>query len=275
MVARPSPYPGAQAVSRAVAVLKTFTDDQPRLTLAAIARATRLNRATAYRLLAALEKEGLVARASGGDNYQLGPEAIALGSRALRSNDLRLVSRPELEALAHATHETATLEVLVERDILILDEVISPNLVGGTPFVGTRWPAHATSTGKAILAGRPEREREQFLGAQRSLPRFTAHTHTTLAGFRRELARVRARGYATVHEELEIGYAAVAAAVLNAEGLAVGALCVGGPAARLTPARLAELAPAVRQAARRVSGRLGYRAADEAAATSSPPHRSA
>lgn len=274
MAARPSPYPGAQAVSRAVAVLKAFTDRQPRLTLAEITRATRLNRATAYRLLAALEQEGLVARESGGDNYHLGPEAIVLGSRALRSNDLRPVSRPELEALAQAIHETATLEVLIKRDILILDEVVSPNLVGGTPFVGTRWPAHATSTGKAILAGRPGRELEQFLGAQRSLPRFTAHTHTTLAGFRRELARVRARGYATVHEELEIGYAAVAAAVLNCDGQAVGALCVGGPAARLTPARLAEIAPVVRQAARRVSERLGYRAAD-AAATSPKTRRSA
>ena len=81
MSTRPSPYPGAQAVSRAVAVLKAFTDARPHLTLAEVARATRLNRATAYRLLAALEHEGLIARASD-DGYHLGSEAIVLGGCA-------------------------------------------------------------------------------------------------------------------------------------------------------------------------------------------------
>ncbi|MGQ0603238.1 MAG: helix-turn-helix domain-containing protein, partial [Anaerolineales bacterium] len=88
MTARVSPYPGAQAVSRAVAVLKAFTDSQPKMTLADITRATRLNKATAYRLLAALEKEGLITREGGSEAYRLGPEAIALGGRALRANDL-------------------------------------------------------------------------------------------------------------------------------------------------------------------------------------------
>jgi DNA-binding IclR family transcriptional regulator len=256
MAPRVSPYPGAQAVSRAVAVLKAFTDGQPKMTLADITRATRLNKATAYRLLAALEKEGLIAR-DGGEAYRLGPEAIALGGRALRANDLRSAARAELEALAHATRETATLETLVGRDMLIVDEVISPNLVGGTPFVGTRWPAHATSTGKALLAHLPTAELNSFL--RRALPRITAHTLHTAERLRRELGRVRAAGFATVREELEVGYAAAGAAIFNHDGRVVGALSVGGPAARLTEARLAEVGPRVAEAAERVSIQLGHR----------------
>ena len=255
MAARLSPYPGAQAVSRAVAVLKAFTDAQPKMTLADITRATRLNKATAYRLLAALEKEGLVAR-NGGESYHLGPEAIALGGRALRANDLRTAARAELEALAHLTRETATLETLVGRDMLIVDEVISPNLVGGTPFVGTRWPAHATSTGKAVLAHLPTPELNAFL--RRALPRFTEHTHTSAERLRRELTRVRELGFATIREELEVGYAAAGAAIFNYEGRVAGALSVGGPAARLTEARLSEIGPRVAEAAERVSVKLGY-----------------
>lgn len=253
-----APYPGAQAVSRAVAVLKAFTDARPRLTLAEITRATRLNRATAHRLLSALEKEGLVARDA--EAYRLGPEVIALGGRALRSNDLRVAGRAELAALAQATRETATLEIIVKRDMLIVDEVISPNLVGGTPFVGTRWPAHATSTGKAVLAHLPAGDLGAFL--RRPLPRFTEHTITSGDKLRRELARIRTLGYATVRDELEIGYAAVAAPVFSHEGRAVAALCVGGPAARLTPERLAEIAPLVQQAAERTSQRLGFSQSD-------------
>ncbi|MDW8328257.1 MAG: helix-turn-helix domain-containing protein, partial [Anaerolineales bacterium] len=89
MNTRLSPYPGAQAVSRAIAVLKAFTDTHPRLSLAEITRATRLNKATAYRLVAALEREGLIAREENGEAYRLGPEAIALGARALRASNLR------------------------------------------------------------------------------------------------------------------------------------------------------------------------------------------
>ncbi|MBL8057564.1 MAG: IclR family transcriptional regulator [Anaerolineales bacterium] len=254
---RTTPYPGAQAVGRAVSVLKSFTDARPRLTLAEISRATRLNRATAYRLVAALEKEGLIMRAAGEEAYQLGPEAIVLGGRALRANDLRPASRPELEALAHATHETATLEVLAERDVLIVDEVVSPHLVAGAPSLGTRWPAHATSTGKALLAFLPLAESEAFL--RRPLPGFTARTLTAPAALRAALAEIRARGWATVCDELEVGYAAAAAVILNHEGRPAAALCVGGPTQRLGPERLAEIGPLVQAAARRVSDRIGYR----------------
>jgi DNA-binding IclR family transcriptional regulator len=256
MSQRTSPYPGAQAVSRAIAVLKAFSDAQPRLTLAEITRRTRLNRATAYRLLSALEKEGLVTREAGAEAYQLGPQAIVLGSRALRATSLRPAGGPELEALAQATHETASLEILTGRDILILDEVLSANLVGGAPSLGTRWPAHATSTGKALLAFASEAEVSAFL--RRALPAFTPHTLATPEALRAALARVRKQGFATVADELEIGYSAVAAPVFNHLGQAAAALCVGGPTLRLTPKRLAEIAPLVRQAARRVSERLGY-----------------
>src|SRR5262245_12218403 len=107
------PYPGTQAVRRAVALLKAFTDEQPEWGLTELARALKLNKTTAYRLLTALEKEGFVAR-SPADAYRLGPEAIALGGRALRSNDLRSVSHAELEWLAQITKETATLEVFAD-----------------------------------------------------------------------------------------------------------------------------------------------------------------
>ncbi len=256
MAARSAPYPGAQAVSRAIAVLKTFTDLQPRLTLAEISRGTRLNRATAHRLAAALEQEGLLVREAGGEAYRLGPEAIVLGSRALRANPLRQISRPELESLAHATRETASLEVLVDREMLIVDEVLSPGLVAGAPAVGTRWAAHATSTGKAVLAFGPEAAVTAYL--RRALPVFTSETIAAADAFRQTLAAVRARGYATVRDELELGYAAVAAPVLDHEGRPAGALCVGGPSVRLTPDRLAEIAPLVRRSAEQLARQLGF-----------------
>src|SRR5215212_9367759 len=109
-----SHHPGTQTIARAIAILKCFTDAQPQLSLADIVQATRLNKATAYRMLTALEKEGLIARLGDGEAYRLGSEAIALGGRALRATSLHGVSQRELEALAQATGETATLETLID-----------------------------------------------------------------------------------------------------------------------------------------------------------------
>lgn len=255
------PYAGTQAPLRAVRLLKAFTAEQPRRGLLDLAKAVGLNKTTAYRLLTALESEGMVERADGG--YGLGPELLALGARALGASELRQASRPELQALAAATRETATLEVLVGREALILDEVAGTHRVGTMPSVGTRWPAHAASTGKAILAFLPEDEQAAFLRGR--LAALTSRTITEPGAFRRELARVSGRGWSLNAEELEEGFVAVGAPVRSGDGRVTAAISVGGPRARLLPERVAELARLVPAAAARISERLG--------ATRVPPPR--
>ena len=172
-------HPGAQTIARAVAILKCFTDTQPQLSLAEVVQATSLNKATAYRMLAALEKEGLITRLGDGEAYRLGSEAIALGGRALRATTLHGASLHELEALAQATGETATVETLIDDHMFILNEVMSARLLGAMPSIGTRWALHATSTGKAMLAHLPAAELQRLLA--RPLARFTVHTLATAA----------------------------------------------------------------------------------------------
>jgi DNA-binding IclR family transcriptional regulator len=258
------PYAGTQSVRRAIALLKVFSDDRPDWGLTEIAREARLNKTTAYRLLTALEAEGMVARSSEGESWRLGAGAIALGALALRANDLVSVARPELEALVRETGETATLEILIGSEILILDGVEGPSLVGASTEIGTRWPAHATSTGKVLLADqRARRKRPRGNGASRGgrrrLRGFTERTITDPARLDRELSRAIDRGWATAIEELEEGYVAVGAPVRDHDGRAVAAISVGGPAGRLTKERLAELGPRVVRAANRVSRSIGGR----------------
>lgn len=250
------PYSGTQAVQRAVALLKLFSDGKPEWGLTELARASGLNKTTVYRLLTALASEGLVARTHPHEAYRLGPEAIALGARALRSNDLRTVSRDALLELARQSDETATLEVLVESDVLIVDEVHSRKWLHASPSVGTRWPAHATSTGKVLLAHLSDAERRSRLRLPLSQP--ARRTITTLSVLRDELARVRAQGYATAVGELEDGYSALGVPVRDHEGVVIAAVSLGGPSARLPLERLKAMLPAVLQATHDISTKLGY-----------------
>jgi DNA-binding IclR family transcriptional regulator len=238
-----------------VRLLKAFAPGRESLRLFELAREVGLNKTTTYRLMTALESEGLVERGPGGEAYRLGPELLALGARTFGASDLREAARPELVALAGATRETASLEVLVGRDVLVLDEVMGGHLVGAMPSIGTRWPAHATSTGRALLAHLASEEREVFLRGP--LAALTARTMTDPAVLRRELLRVAEQGHSVSVEELEMGFIGVAAPVRGPEGTALAALCVGGPRARLGPERVREVARRLRAAAGRVSARLG------------------
>jgi DNA-binding IclR family transcriptional regulator len=250
------PYPGAQSVTRALTLLKSFSDQQPEWTLAELARSVNLNKTTVYRLLAALEAEGLLARSATTGAYRLGPELIVLGSCAMRSNDLRTVSRDLLERLAEESGETSTLEMLSGRDVIVLDEVSSRFLLGLSQEVGARLPAHATSTGKLLLAY----AYDQALAAleEYPLPRLASQTRTTTIELRADFPRIRLQGYATSDNELEPGFAAIAAPLYNHQGQVQAAISIGGPTARLQGEAWDRGIEMTCRTAREISRRLGW-----------------
>lgn len=250
-----SPYPGTQSVVRAITVLKAFTDEHPEWTLTPLAQQLGLNKATTFRLLTALESEALIMRDPESDKYRLGPAIVTLGGRALRANSLRSVSHNELQALAMEINETTSLEILHGAEALVLDEIAGSHVMTGSQSIGSRWPAHATSTGKALLAALAEDQLRQRL--PRKLPQYTAHTITSWDDLLQDLAQTQTRGYAVAREELEMGLLAIGAPVVNHDGETVAAISIAGPTLRLTIDREPELGALVRDYARRISRRLG------------------
>src|SRR5689334_10689260 len=100
--------PGTQAVVRAISVLKTLGKSGDAYGLTEIGTATGLSKATLFRLLGALETEGMVSRDTMSGAYRLGPELISLGANALSTTDLRTIARDELIRITDASGETAT-----------------------------------------------------------------------------------------------------------------------------------------------------------------------
>jgi DNA-binding IclR family transcriptional regulator len=120
-----------------------------------------------------------------------------------------------------------------------------------TNWVGRRVPHHVAANGKVFMA----------FGAApvpARLERFTERTITKRTELEAELERVRAQGYATVVDELEIGLAALAAPVRNAEDEVVAALSISGPTIRFNAERRAELAPLLVDQAHILSSKLGH-----------------
>jgi len=243
------PPQGAQAALRAIRLMKLFTAERPEMSLSELSRGSGLNKTTTHRLLRALQSESLIERNAATSAYSLGPGLMALGVQALASSDLRRRVRPLLKALAKSSGETATLEVPIGDSMLILDEVAGNHVVGAVGNVGTRWPLHATSTGKAFLAfddGGIERLCDP-------LKALTARTLVDREAFHPQFIEIRRRGYAVSVDELEEGYAAVATIIRGALGDVQGTLSIGGPTQRLNAARRAELGASLCEAASRLT----------------------
>jgi len=232
-----TPPQGAQAALRALRLLKLFTPAKPEMKLAEVSELAGLNKTTTHRLLQALHSESMLDRNPADGAYRLGPALMAMGVQALASNDLRLRVRPLLNRLATDTGETATLEVPVDDSMLILDEVTGSHFVGAGGNVGTRWPMHATSTGKALIAF--DEQGVGRLGEQ--LESMTSHTITERDRLEKQLREIRGRGFAETVDELEDGFSGVAAVVRGGMGQVLGALSVCGPTQRLSAGRRASL----------------------------------
>lgn len=218
------------AVRRAVAVLECFDFEHPEQTVASVSIRLDVASSTAHRLLRSLTDVGLLERPARG-RYRLGLRAYEMGQAAVLARAWREQGRPHLERLRQQTGHTAQLAILDGTDVVFLDRLEDSAVYRRFGMAGVRMPAHASSSGKALLAfGAPEATVAAI--ELQGFTRRAARTVTSRALFREMLAHTRAHGYAESLEETAADIASVAAPVLDRSGRAVAALSVAGITAR-------------------------------------------
>jgi len=247
---------GNQAVRRAIAVLKAFSDDAPEMGVTEVSRRVNLHKSTVYRLLSAFEGEGLIAKSAETGKYRLGPELIVLGEQVLRHTDVHRVALPFLRELAERTGETVDLEVLSGSNVVTIEEIGGKHVVAAAGAIGKPWAAHSTSTGKVLMAHLPPEKQRQILS--RTLKRFTPRTITDAKVLARDLLKVREQGYAISYGELEDHLIAIGTPIRSRNGDAVAAVSISGPDTRLTPDKLPGLIRIGLETCGKISARLGY-----------------
>ena len=248
-----------RSVDRAASLLLALGETAGEAGVTELARRLGLHKSTASRLLATLQRRGLVEQDEDSGKYRLGLVVIRLAERAEQTLDLRAIALPELERLARASHETAGLGVLDADRVLFVAQADGPNLLAAGDWTGRASTLHANASGKVLLSSLAEREVLRIV--RLGLTPHTERTITELEPLLEELARARRRGYATAAGELENGLNAVAVPVRDARGQVIAAVEVWGPAFRVSPRRLPELAAQARETAAAISVRLGGAAA--------------
>ena len=243
-----------QSVDRAVTVLEILAR-QGEAGVTEIAVELGVHKSTASRLVGALEQRGLVDQLGERGRYRLGVGMIRLAGAAAARADLPRAAGQVCVRLADELGETVNVAVLHDGQAVNISQALGAAAVSSYNWVGRRTAAHATSSGKVLLAFAPAAVRQAVLAGP--LTAFTAHTLTEPDTLERALSEVERVGWGATTEELEIGLHAVAAPIRGADDRVVAAISASGPTYRLPVSDFPAVAARLVDAAAQIGVRLG------------------
>ena len=148
------------------------------------------------------------------------------------------------------------MSVLDDDSVVYVARVATSRIMTVSINVGTRFPAHATSMGRVLLAGLPDHDLDAYLARVKLAPT-TRRTITSPEQLRAAVERVRTQGWAIVDQELEDGLRAVAAPLHDRDGRVVAAMNISTHSSRMSLAQMrSDLLPALLATAGRIEGDL-------------------
>jgi len=220
---------GTQAVDRAVTLLARVVRADETLAFSALAEETGLPRSTTSRLLAALERNMLLAR-TGDGSFLAGPLFSEYAAGHDPGRDLGRLADPFLQELAELTGETVHLGVPRGTQVVEVAQVDSRFVLGARDWSQIDVPSHCSAQGKVLMA------HGALPVPAEPMDRPTEKSHRSVEALTTELERIGRMGYAVTVDELEEGLSAVAAPVFGSalgRGGVVAALGISGPTARI------------------------------------------
>ena len=221
-------------MAKGMAVLESFDTERQRLNATLAAQRAGLTRAAARRHLLTLAHLGYLE--TDGSWFWLAPKVLRFSGSYLATARLPRAIQPTLNRLAALTAESFSAVVLEGDHVVIVARSGSAQLAYGL-HLGARLPAHATSTGRVLLAGKGRAEFNAWMKG-RELPRLTGHTLADPRAFRALIEQVRQQDFCAASEEHELGVHAVAVPLRDMDGRTVAALNVVTTRQRIEPKSL-------------------------------------
>jgi IclR family pca regulon transcriptional regulator len=241
------------SVSKAFAVLRSFTSEAFELTLSEVAARADLDRGTAFRLIQTLIELGYLQPVPQSRRFRLGLACLDLGYTVLSHGSLRAIVEPLLRALVPEVGDAASLGILDGGDVIYLARVgagLDRHKMDRRP--GSRIPAYSAALGHVMLAHLARDEQIERLEA-RPRVKLSERTLTDLDALLARLDLVRKKGHAVSDGENAYGLRTLATPIFDAQGVVIGGLSVTIDAMRMDmPAFRDQALPRLMQVTRQV-----------------------
>lgn len=203
-----------------------------RHTIAEVATATNLTRATARRILSTLVRLNYCEN-DDERHFKLRPRTLALGLAYLTALPFWGQAQRTLETLRDELKESTALAVLDRTEIIYIARYPARNILPVNLGPGSRLPAHLISLGRVLLAALPASQQVEVCTEIDFRPR-TPKSIGTLVALRRDLNKVNSQGYAWVDGELDLAICGMSVPLTAQDGKVVAAISVNAVSGSLT-----------------------------------------
>jgi DNA-binding IclR family transcriptional regulator len=238
------------SLERALELLETIEQNPSGLTNAESSRLLRIPKSSCSYIMTRLERKGYLVKDEDTGRYRIGLTPVALAYGALRDMRFRSIGERALYKLAGDTGLSANIGVLERGRVLLVDRVESPRFVEGlvaagtptrmiqkrpSPFgirrrnerdIGRELPSDRSAIGNVLLAYLSKPELLNLI-KEDSLWHMTL-TQICVDRLMLQLANVRKQGYASTYGQYEEGLCAIAAPILDGNGVACAAVSING-----------------------------------------------
>jgi len=211
-------------LAKGLKVIEAFTAEHPRLSISEAAEISGYDRATTRRCLLTLAELGYCAY--DGKYFTVTPRVLRLGTGCLASMPLPRIVQPWLDRLSEEIGQSTSVSILDDAEIVYVARASQRRVMSIALMPGSRLPAYCTSMGRVLLAALPSERALELLSAE-PLAQRTPKTQTDVGELQRVLQDVKADGYASIDQEVEIGLRSVAVPLVGARGQTLAALNVG------------------------------------------------
>lgn len=249
---------GASVIVNAIAVLRSFTADEPLLGVTEIANRVGLHKSTVSRILATFEQEHLVERDEDSRRFRLGLGLIAVAGPLLAELEERRVAYPVLRELTELTGETSALMMWQDNQSICVEQIASRHQIKHTTPLGARYNDALSASVQVFLATGPE-ERVRSLLLSGAIT-YSGLDNASLDDYLLRLKEDVRRGWAVNYGESSLDEVGVAAPVYDHRGDLVAAVLIPAPRFRVSKERLQSLGESCVAAANKVTARLGGQA---------------
>lgn len=214
-----------------------------------------LPKSTASRMLRQLSEYGFVERDPRTLVYRPGLLLMEVAHQVRRNSSLADHAVSALESLREETGHTGYLSVLDAREVLVLRVLPGRHSLRVMTNPGSRSPAAATSTGRALLARLRDEDVCRLYGD--GVLSGAAASPQTLEALLQQLAQIRQRGWAVAIDEAVSGAASVSCAVVDPQSAEVQAFCLTFPSGMATAEEVERVAALLVKHAVRIGCTVG------------------
>lgn len=244
-----------QSVQKAIAVLRAFSKEEPKLSLTDLHKKTGMSVASLQRFVATLAHEGFLHRDEKTKQYQLGLALFFLGRQVEEDSSILTTAKPILQRLNEEVGESVSLNILDGNERRCLLNLDSKHSLSARAYVGDRAPLYAGASAKSLLAFLTDEQIASYL-QNVELTAITQHTMTNLSELKRQLEEIRVLGYAASKSERVLGANSISVPILAGPRQPIASVTIVIPEVRYAQYDEQQLIALVKQVAHQIQSQF-------------------